>query len=164
MPNKTKKKAPRIPILNLYRVRVAVLLAQEYEYVVEAESDIHAGELASEGKTVEETYVRDVGVRERCALEVTEKLPPPDKWKRQDNNESARQGWAIFTSGNEDTDDPRICRDDETGAFENDEAAWRFVWRLARYGNELAKNALAFVERHNPEHYAEVKEEGELDE
>lgn len=81
------------------------------------------------------------------------------KWTPEDNSKAcATQGWAIF-------DEHQLCRDDEQGAFEDDNAAMRFVGVMAqpdpetgKPGNKLAAKVLRFLEVVNPEQFRTIKQ------
>lgn len=62
---------------------------------------------------------------------------------QQVNAMAKREGWAVFDVGTA----PSIQRDDELGAFQDDDEAFRHVTRLASAGSALHQAALALVGR-----------------
>ncbi len=63
------------------------------------------------------------------------------------------EGWGVFYGA----DGATIQRDDETGTFADDGAAWRYVWQRMQEGSEPHAAALEHVEVDNPDGFAEIR-------
>lgn len=75
-------------------------------------------------------------------------LPGLDGWTVAQSLEARAAGWDIFDCDGSDNGRVQLCRCDEAEVFEDDNAVWAHVWRLA---DEVPLYAAAqeFIRRHN---------------
>lgn len=66
------------------------------------------------------------------------------------------EGWAVFDSAGSANGPWQIQRFDEEAIFDDDTAAWCWVWAQACRGSEPHVAALAFVAEHNPQEFESI--------
>jgi hypothetical protein len=74
----------------------------------------------------------------------------PISW---DNTVCADEGWCISDSDGSENGPWQLQRVDEMSAFTSDDAAWVFVFNMAKEGSALHQRALDFLKANNPKEF-----------
>lgn len=87
------------------------------------------------------------------------------EWSAEDDHRASAEGWAIFRCvGGVDHGTYQLQKDDEVGAFDEDDEAWRHVVAQAAAGSPLHRRALRFLKRTSPvEHQRIIEASADLD-
>jgi hypothetical protein len=80
-----------------------------------------------------------------------------------DNGLAEVEGWGIFDCQGSESGAFKLCRDDATEIFENDDQAWDFVVARALEGSGYHIAALRYIKRHSPEEWENLSRVHRID-
>ena len=87
--------------------------------------------------------------------------PIHPEWTEFDSTMASVEGWDLFPSiGGSKLKPFWLERRSQLGVFASDEEAWLHVWKRAQAGAALHQRALAFLQKHSPAEYAEIRRHG----
>jgi hypothetical protein len=92
-----------------------------------------------------------------------------ESWSQQDSADAIAQGWEIFSTDRAPSDHPvtadgsdygyrpfELQAINESGVFEDDPSAWKFVTEKASRGDQLALRAMEFLRINSPAEYSAI--------